>query len=272
MTATPATPTDPFLDRVARGERAVGTFVFSPDPAHTEIAAAAGLDLVVIDLEHAALGITDVLGHVRAARAAGVSCWARVGEPDPGQVSRLLDAGAHGVVLPHFGLDPQATRRALSAFRYAPRGSRGTCTGVRAVRYGVDGFADYAARSDRDSLAIGLLEDAEVIEDIDRVLADLPVGAVMPGGPGDLATSLGLRGQGTHPKVIEYSRRVIEAARRVPGMMAGVYVTDAASAAAWSELRPDFVICSIDYRVLARAYQEIDRELRGAPAGFPSRM
>jgi 2-keto-3-deoxy-L-rhamnonate aldolase RhmA len=273
MTSEPTSPRAPrnrFLERVARGERATGTFVFSPDPAHTEIAGAAGLDLVVVDLEHAALDIGDVLAHVRAADSAGISCWARLGHPDPRWVGRLLDAGAQGVVLPHFGLHPEATRDALAAFRYAPHGSRGTCTGVRAVRYGVDGFADYAARSDRDSLAVGLVEDATVIDDIERVLAELPVDAVMPGGPGDLATSLGLHGQGTHPKVIEYSRRVIDAARAIPGMKVGVYVTDAASAAAWSDVPLDFVVCSIDYRVLARAFQDIDRGLRGAPARIPS--
>jgi hypothetical protein len=72
--------------------------------------------------------------------------------------------------------------------------------------------------------------------------------------------------------VLEYSRRVVDAARAVPGMKVGAYVTDTGSAAAWADVPLDFVVCSIDYRVLARAYQEVARALRGSPIPIPSHM
>lgn len=104
-----ATPPNPFLRRMEQGQRALGTFVFSPDPGHVEVVASAGFDLAVVDLEHAPLHIGDVANHVRAAQAAGLSCWVRVGHTQPSEIGRLLDAGVQGVILPHFGMDSQAT-------------------------------------------------------------------------------------------------------------------------------------------------------------------
>lgn len=53
--------------RMQDGDCVYGMFVFSPDPAHTELAGLSGFDFVIVDLEHAPQGIYDVLGYVRAA-------------------------------------------------------------------------------------------------------------------------------------------------------------------------------------------------------------
>lgn len=256
----------PFRRKLEGGECGLGTFIFSPDPSHTEIVAAAGFDLAVIDMEHAALGIGDVVNHVRAADAAGVSCWVRVGHPQAHEIGRLLDCGVQGVMLPHLGLDMPATRAALDAFRYAPQGTRGTCTGVRSLAHGLGNFAEYAAASNREAMAVGLVEDAAVVENIEAVLAECRLDAVVPGGPGDLATSLGLHGQGNHPRVQAAVRRVVEAAKAVPGLKVGVYLTDAESAAQWTDMGVDFFLCSIDYRVMARAFLQLHTTLRAALA------
>jgi 4-hydroxy-2-oxoheptanedioate aldolase len=201
---------------------------------------------------------------VRAAESAGVSCWARVGHPQAHELGRLLDCGVAGVILPHLGLDMPATRAALDAFRYAPQGSRGTCTAVRGVAHGLADFAEYAATSNREAMAIGLVEDAAVVANIEAVLAECRLDAVMPGGPGDLATSLGLHGQGNHPQVIAAARRVVQAAKAVPGLKVGVYLVEGADAAQWAGLGVDFFVCSIDYRVMARAFRDLNATLRAA--------
>jgi|LauGreSuBDMM15SN_2_FD.fasta_scaffold00478_9 4-hydroxy-2-oxoheptanedioate aldolase len=138
-----------FWEKLQAGQRGLRSFVFSPDPTHTEILAALGFDLTVIDLEHAPLTISDVVNHVRAADAAGIACWVRMGDPQPNEIGRLLDCGVQGVILPHFGLDLEATRTALRAFRYEPQGNRGTCTAVRSVAHGLSHFPDYVQDANR---------------------------------------------------------------------------------------------------------------------------
>ena len=174
-------PPNPMLAKLARREAALGVLVFSSDPAVTEMAGGAGFDLVLIDTEHAALGLPDIVAHVRAAQCAGVSCWVRVGRYDTAEIGRILDAGAQGIMFPHYGLHPEATD-ALAAMRYAPTGARPTCTGMRGTAYGIADFAAYATRANQETMAVGLVEDREVVDQIDRVLDQCPLQAVMPGG------------------------------------------------------------------------------------------
>lgn len=113
-------------------------------------------------------------------------------------------------------------------------------------------------------MAIGLVEDAAVLDRIDEVLAEHKLDAVFPGGPGDLATSMGLHGQGNHPRVLEAAATIIRAAKRVPGLKVCMYISDADKAKMFADLGVDFFICSIDYRIMARAYQQLHGSLRDA--------
>lgn len=262
---TRTAPASPLVQKLRAGEECIGSFVFSPDPAHTEIIGTAGFDYVMVDLEHAYLTIADVVAHVRAANAVGISPLARVRHNEPADVGRLLDAGVQGIMFPHLGLHGEATTAALDALRYAPAGARPTCSGVKAVSYGLDSFASYAAASDRDVISIGLIEDQEVVERVDEVLDEYPVDIVIPGS-GDLATSLGVHGQHEHPEVLSSLERVIEAAKAKPSVKVGMYIVEPRAAERWRDLGVDFFLMSIDYRVLARAYAAAVEELRGAPA------
>jgi len=248
-------PPNPFLAKLARREPGFGTLVFSSDPAVSEIAASAGFDLVLVDMEHAPLGLVDLAAHVRAAHCAGASCWARVGRYDAAEIGRILDAGAQGIMFPHYGLQPEA-EAALKALRYAPEGLRPTCTGMRGSAYGNGDFADYVARANREIMAVGLIEDGAVVDDIDRVLDACPLQAVMPGGAGDLAASLGVHGQSRHPAVLDAIRRVVAAAKARPRLAVGVYVSDLESMDEMLALDADFYLFSIDYKILARAFRD----------------
>ena len=254
--------TDPCREKFRSGVPATGTFVFSADPATTEIVAGAGFDYVVIDLEHAPLTVPDILAHARAADAAGISCWARVGHAEPPEIGRILDTGVQGLILSHFGRDLAQSRAMLDAFRYPPHGTRGTCSGVRGLRYQCDDLPGEIRRANERALSIGLIEDADAVERLDEVLA-LGVDAVMAGGAGDLAASLGLHGQGNHPRVRATALKVVRSAQE-RGLRAGVYVGDLAGVEFWREAGVDFYAYSIDYKVLAKAYREAHEALLAA--------
>jgi len=236
---------------------AIGTFVFSSDPASTEIAARAGFGLVVADMEHAPLGMCDVMNHARAAQAAGVCCWARIPAHGIDEIGRVLDTGVQGLVLPHFGLDLARTRKALAAFRFPPAGTRGTCSVVRGLRYRLDDPAADLRAADARILSVGLVEDKEAVENIEEIVALPGLDAVMPGGPGDLAASLGLHGQGDHPAVRAAALRVVQAARTRTGLKVGMYLGNADSAAFWRDMALDFYVVSIDYRILEQGYASV---------------
>ncbi len=253
---------NPLRRRWQSGLPALGSFVFSRDPDVTEIVGRAGMDFAIIDMEHAPIGIAEAAAHLRAADAAGIASLVRLPGPDHGLMGKLLDAGAHGLVLPHFGLDPVASARFGDVLRYAPQGSRPSCTGVRAANFALGSYADYVKHANADLIGVGLVEDAAVVPQLGELLRDARIDAVMP-GPGDLSTSLGLYGQPTHPKVREAVSEVIAAARRA-NLRVGIYLNSPGEVRDWAPLKLDFYVYLFDIKVLALAYAAAVKEIRSS--------
>jgi 2-keto-3-deoxy-L-rhamnonate aldolase RhmA len=250
-------------ERLGSGETMFGSFVFSPDPAVTEILALAGYDFAIADLEHASLGLADAVAHIRAGAAAGIPVLARVHGPGSPHIVQLLDAGAAGIVLPHFGLDRAASAGAVQQMRYNPAGARPTCTGTRAASYGLADFTAYARGSDASVVAVGLVEDAQVLPDLPALLRDSPVDLLMPGAA-DLSASLGMPGALGHERVREAIRYVLACGREA-GIPVAVYVRGPADFEPWRALNPNAVVVSIDHRVLANAYRDLRESLASPP-------
>jgi 4-hydroxy-2-oxoheptanedioate aldolase len=239
--------------RLASGTPVVGTFVFSSDPASTEIAALAGCDFVVVDREHTALSWSDVQNHCRAAEARGISLLVRTRSPSGEEIAKALDVGAEGAVVPHFGLDREASIRCVRSARFNPEGDRGTCTGTRPGLFGLGDFSRTVAEANRDALVVVQIEDAEVLPDLDALFAEVRVDAVMP-GLADLSTSLGKPGRFSDPEVIEAANSVFTAAEKA-GLPVGVYIANAGETARWAGTKANFFVYAIDHKVLAEGYR-----------------
>jgi 4-hydroxy-2-oxoheptanedioate aldolase len=243
---------------VAAGEPAFGTFIYSPDPAIVELIGIAGFDFVVIDTEHASLGRRDVGNLVRAADGKGMSALVRVTRVE--EVAAFLDAGAAGIVAPHFG--PNDASRALAAsVRYPPQGTRGACTCSRSVDYGIGDLATAARDADREMWVLGLIEDQASADAIDEVL-DMPGLDAVMAGRSDLAASQGTPGRLDDARVSGTVQRILDAAASHPRITPVAYATTPADAAKWRSCGAQVVICSIDYKVLSLAYAAMASELR----------
>jgi len=173
------------------GRTVTGMLLFSGSPVVVEIMAAAGLDFVIVDMEHSALDL-DRAGHlIRAADASGITPFVRVLGVEKALVQKLFNLGAAGIVLPH--ANRESCGALLAAMRYAPEGTRGACQITRAAGYVRGGWNAYAERANREVMAIPLLEEADTIAGFDAL-------AAMPGldmffvGPTDLSVSLGVPG------------------------------------------------------------------------------
>jgi 2-keto-3-deoxy-L-rhamnonate aldolase RhmA len=228
----------------------LGGFVFSGDPNIPEIYAECGFDFVIIDTEHALNDLRSVHAHLRACAAAGIHAIVRLGVANFPDAPRLLDAGAEGIMIPHLG-HGTGTKELLASMKYWPEGSRPTCTGVQMAGYGLRNFGECAERSNRDVLSIGLVEDQECVDSIDRVLDETRVDWIMP-GPADLASSLGLHGKLTHPTVRAAVETIIAEAHR-KNIAIGIYVNEPVEIADWLDKGISFFVYSIDYKVLGKS-------------------
>ncbi|MER6936217.1 aldolase/citrate lyase family protein [Nocardioides sp. NPDC127514] len=186
---------------------ALGTFAKIGHPDVIEVLAIAGLDFVIIDMEHAALGPAEVHALVGAALGHGLPPLVRVPDHDAVTIARVLDSGAQGVLVPHVSTAEQA-ERLLEAARLPPTGKRGYGPTVRAGRYGSD--PDAYRRSAELAVVIPQIEDPDGVEN-SAAIAATGVGHLFV-GMADLAVTAGLGT--TDAALLEMLRHVDEVARR----------------------------------------------------------
>lgn len=226
--------------------------------AATEVAAGAGFDWLLLDMEHSTLSIETVERHLLAAHHGGdAEFMVRVPSVDPVIVKRLLDAGVRNFMFPYVQTVEDA-RLAVAATRYPPAGIRGYAGNTRANRYATD--AAYAAKAHEEIAVILQVETPQA-------LANIPAYGAIDGvdgifiGPNDLAASVGLVGQSTHPDV---RKLVLEAgsAIRATGKAAGMLDFNIDTARPLLAGDFDFVAVGSDLYTLARATRQLIGEFR----------
>lgn len=114
----------------------IGTWLSIGSPVIAELAALSGFDWVLLDLEHGSTSEAAVPDQLRALRGSHTKGIVRVGAPHPDLIARVLDWGAHGIMVPHIGSVAEAEAVVRAAY-YPPRGRRGFSRTVRAHDYGL---------------------------------------------------------------------------------------------------------------------------------------
>jgi 2-keto-3-deoxy-L-rhamnonate aldolase RhmA len=197
-----------------QGKSACGTWVSLCSPMAAEIVGMAGFDWLLIDMEHGPGDYQTLVTQLQAIAAAGDSePIVRVQWNDPVIVKRVLDAGAHGVMIPGIKTVEEA-QRGIASTKYPPHGFRGIAS-VRGGRYGLD--TTYLKDSNEQIMVYLQVETKEAVKDIDRIL-DLPGIDVCFIGPNDLAADLGHTGDMGHAEVVAAIEKVEKAAkaRKIP--------------------------------------------------------
>lgn len=190
-------------------------------PAVVEILGLAGFDYVCIDGEHGPLDRQTLEDMVRAAESVGVTPILRSAMNHSNEILPFLDTGVQGIMVPHVKTVGIA-KMVVDAVRHAPLGSRGFTPG-RASRYGTMEPVEYIAASNRETLVIVQIEDAEAVANLPEIVKVNGID-IFTIGPGDLSHSLGFTGQRNHPEVlkaIDYIIDTVVAAGKHVGTTAG---------------------------------------------------
>lgn len=176
-------------EMIRSGQRPVGTFITSLDPATTTIMGSVGFDFLILDAEHGPIDLGAALGHIRAAQAVDTPALVRVIENSPKLIQSFMDAGAAGVVVPHVNT-AEAAQRALAATRYGP-GGRGMCPVCHAAHYSTDNWREFVENSNRETIMVPMIETLEGVRNA-AAIAAVPGIEIILFGPGDLAQDMGL--------------------------------------------------------------------------------
>ena len=198
-----------FKDRLRQGPVCLGTCISFTDATVTE-ALCGLLDFVWIDMEHNALSLETVQGHVMATKGSQTAPLVRVPWNDPVLIKPVLDIGAAGVIVPLIRTADDV-RRAVAACLYPPAGIRGFGP-RRPSNYGRLSGPEYCKAANDGMIVIVQIEHVDAVANIDEILSVSGLTSVVI-GPNDLAGSLGHMGEPNHPKVHEAIEKVLGRAR-----------------------------------------------------------
>jgi len=206
--------------RLKQGELLLGQLVLEFfTPGLGPILDAADLDFVIYDMEHGRCDIGLLEQMIASCRGSRIAPMVRVPDLNFAPLSRVLDLGARGVMVPRVETRGQ-TEEIVRALKYAPIGKRGVATGIAHDLYR-PGSAEFFAQINEDILIIIQLETVRAFENLEAIVS-VPGVDVEWIGHYDLTVSMGIPAQFNHPRLLQAMDDLVAACNRhrvAPGFL-----------------------------------------------------
>jgi 2-keto-3-deoxy-L-rhamnonate aldolase RhmA len=247
-----------FRSKIRGGQVCFGAGITFTDPTVTE-ALSSALDFVWIDMEHTALSLESVQGHIMATKASDAAPLVRVRWNDPVLIKPVLDMGAAGIIAPMVR-NAEEARRAVAACLYPPDGSRGFGP-RRPSNYGRDFGPEFCKAANQSIIIIAQIEHIDAVRNIDEILA-VPGLTGIVFGPYDLSGSMGHMAEPGHPEVVQAMQSVVAKARKTD-LLIGTGAGDPKAAKEWIDRGVNWLILGVDYALLVKTCTEITTQIRG---------
>lgn len=195
---------------------ALGVWCNLPDIHVAETVARSGASWMCFDLQHGLMDFSDLLTLLPVVTGTDITVLVRVAANQPDQIGRVLDIGAHGVIVPMVNTAEEAAA-AASACRYPPAGSR-SCGPMRPAM--LEGLPYLASANDR-VMCFPMIETKEGLANLETIAATEGVDGLFI-GPMDLCFGLGIApGDFAHPEFTQAVANILTACTRAniaPGM------------------------------------------------------
>jgi 2-keto-3-deoxy-L-rhamnonate aldolase RhmA len=211
----------PVRQALQGGGLVVGTFVFEfATNGIGRLAAGAGAEFVVYDAEHTGWGWETLSRLIATTR--GAESYVRVPGTERSAISRALDVGARGVMVPMVESAEQATT-IVSWATYPPRGVRGAAFGMAHDDYARAQNDAYMRWANDETMVLTQIETVRGLAAAEEIAAVDGVDVLWVGHY-DLTNSMGIPGQFDHPDYLAALDRVANVAAahgKYAGFMAG---------------------------------------------------
>jgi 2-keto-3-deoxy-L-rhamnonate aldolase RhmA len=230
------------------------------------VAKAGGYDALYVDMQHAPYSIDTTATICAAALGIGITPLVRVPGHDGQWMSRVLDGGAQGVIVPDVENRTQA-EAVVRYCRFPPVGRRSVMGLGPALGYRAIPLDELNQRLNDDTVVIVMLETGQGIDNADAI-ATVPGVDVLLIGSGDLTTDYGIPGQVDHPRLREAYERVARACR-THGKALGVggIRHNVALQGELIRLGARFVIAGTDVNYVLAGARQDTTALRAIPLG-----
>ncbi len=200
-------------EKLKRGEIVIGHFVLEfATPGIGYMIANAGCDYVIFDMEHTSFTQEMIRQAILSAKAAGITPLVRVPDTEYFLISRPLDAGAEGIMVPRVETRDQ-TLKIIESIKYPPTGIRGSAFGIAHDDY-KGGDMEFATRNaNEETMVIVQTETAKSVDNVDQILSVEGIDVAWL-GQADMTVSLGIPGQYNHPAFLRAFDKILNACNK----------------------------------------------------------
>ena len=254
-------PRNRFRTALESGRTQYGVWLGIPDPSAAEIMAGAGFDWLLIDHEHGAFELHDVLSHLQVMAAYDVAPIVRPADGDPTLLKKLCDLGAQSFIVPMIDTPEQAAA-VVRAVSYPPDGIRGMGTSLaRAARW--NAIPGYVGQANDEMLVVVQAETVTAIDNLESIANTPGIDGVFI-GPSDLSASMGHVGNVAHPEVVDTIDKALKIIRAA-GKHAGILCLDEAMVGHYEEAGASFVGVGVDTLLLGNAARRLATRFKSGP-------
>ena len=176
------------------GKSAVNGWLQIPNSFTAELMANQNWDSLTLDMQHGVIDYPNAVGMLQAISSTKVVPMARVNWNEPGQIMKILDAGAYGIICPMVSNKKEA-ENFVKACMYPPNGYR-SYGPIRGLVYG---GPDYADEANNEILKFAMIETKESLENLDEIMKTPGLDGIYI-GPADLSLAIGQEPKFDNPK------------------------------------------------------------------------
>tara|TARA_X000001036_G_scaffold95254_1_gene87887 strand:- start:336 stop:1127 length:792 start_codon:yes stop_codon:yes gene_type:complete len=166
------------------GKPIINSWLSIPSSFSAEVMAHQGWDSVTIDMQHGLIDYQNAANMLQSISTTDTVPLARVNWNDPGQIMKILDAGAYGVICPMVSNRKEA-EHFVQACLYPPKGYRS----FGPIRANIYGGSDYYKHANHEILKLAMIETKEALDKLDEIL-DTPNLDGIYIGPADLSLAV----------------------------------------------------------------------------------
>ena len=168
-----------------KGGSAINGWLQIPNSFTAELMANQNWDSLTLDMQHGVIDYSHAISMLQAISTTNVVPLARVNWNEPGQIMKILDAGAYGIICPMVSNRKEA-ENFVQACMYPPRGYR-SYGPIRGLVYG---GPDYADEANNEILKFAMIETKESLGNLDEIMQTPGLDGIYI-GPADLSLALG---------------------------------------------------------------------------------
>ena len=230
-----------------------GIFSKTTDSNFVEAAGIAGLNFIILDCEHGIVNREILCNHIRAAKLTKMKAIVRVPSLNKNAIGTVYDLGADMAMVP--GVDTiEQMNAVVSAIRFNQE--RGVCKFVRAAEYGNLDKEKYFAQQNIKGFSIQLESSEAIMNAAGFFSHEEAKRCIFFIGPNDLARSVGLPGEITHPDVVKVMENTAKLAKEFEVTL-GTFTENAEQSIKMRQLGFSFIAQSVDVNIFLEGCKSI---------------